>query len=486
MSECKFLFVAALCFGMSVSAASATVVISNGPTANMSCASGVCSPTAKKAVLNVGDLMGMLASGDVVVQSGAQAQDIEIKAKFRWKSAHGLTLDAYRSLVVESPVLVVGPGALTINTDDGGVGGDYRFFQKGAITFRDTSNSLTINGTQFVLVQSIEDIATIVNQGSSSPPNLALAGNYNAADNGIYTSAPIPKYSAPIGTNATFEGLGNTISNFAIDGNEQETGLIGDVSSQVVIRDLNVTSVNINAHNGVIRAGVFAQMETNSTVKYCHVTGAISSSAPNLMVGGLVGLSLGTISGSDANVTVSTGRNGYGGGLVGGSTYKIDNSFASGSVAGGSQSQLGGLAGFIESSPGSDLENVYATGAVTGDSGAAVGGLLGRQQGVTAFPILNNSYSVGAVSAPRKSPVGGLIGEDFGPSTNTNCYWDLDTSGVSDPSDGAGNRKDDPGITGLSTAQLKSSLPAGFDKKIWAENANINNGYPYLLSNPPR
>ena len=65
------------------------------------------------------------------------------------------------------------------------------------------------------------------------------------------------------------------------------------------------------------------------------------------------------------------------------------------------------------------------------------------------------------------------------------AYWDLDTSGVSDPHRGAGNIADDPGITGLTDAQLKSGLPAGFDPTIWAQKSNINNGYPYLRANPP-
>jgi hypothetical protein len=64
-------------------------------------------------------------------------------------------------------------------------------------------------------------------------------------------------------------------------------------------------------------------------------------------------------------------------------------------------------------------------------------------------------------------------------------YWDLDTSGISDPGQGAGNKSNDPGITGLTDPQLKNALPAGFDPKIWGQEAAINNGYPYLLANPP-
>jgi hypothetical protein len=47
---------------------------------------------------------------------------------------------------------------------------------------------------------------------------------------------------------------------------------------------------------------------------------------------------------------------------------------------------------------------------------------------------------------------------------------------------GKGNAR---GITGLTTQQLQTGLPAGFDPKIWAEDANINNDLPYLINNPP-
>jgi hypothetical protein len=46
--------------------------------------------------------------------------------------------------------------------------------------------------------------------------------------------------------------------------------------------------------------------------------------------------------------------------------------------------------------------------------------------------------------------------------------------------------QNDPGITGLTTAQFTSGLPAGFDKSIWREKANVNNGYPYLIDLPPQ
>jgi hypothetical protein len=61
----------------------------------------------------------------------------------------------------------------------------------------------------------------------------------------------------------------------------------------------------------------------------------------------------------------------------------------------------------------------------------------------------------------------------------------MDASGIGNPSQGAGNIANDPGITGLSDTQLKSGLPAGFDKSIWKEKSAINGGNPYLIANPP-
>jgi hypothetical protein len=82
------------------------------------------------------------------------------------------------------------------------------------------------------------------------------------------------------------------------------------------------------------------------------------------------------------------------------------------------------------------------------------------------------------------SYIGGFIGY-INAETFVDAYWDTDTSGVADPSRGAGNVSNEPGITGLSDAQLKSGLPSGFDPSIWAQSPSINGGFPYLIANPP-
>jgi hypothetical protein len=104
---------------------------------------------------------------------------------------------------------------------------------------------------------------------------------------------------------------------------------------------------------------------------------------------------------------------------------------------------------------------------------------------------ISQSYSTGLVSSPNPGCngtdcVGGLIGFDQLSGSLTDTYWDTTTSGITDPSQGAGNIANDPGITGLTSKKLQSGLPAGFDSKVWAEKATINGGLPYLLANPPK
>jgi hypothetical protein len=124
-----------------------------------------------------------------------------------------------------------------------------------------------------------------------------------------------------------------------------------------------------------------------------------------------------------------------------------------------------------------NVSNSYATGAASGGSGAEVGGLAGETRG-----SIENSYSTGTATGGSGSFVGGLIGFDNSGGDIENAYWDTTTSGISNPSRGAGNVANDAGITGFTTAQLQSSLPAGFSTAYWSQSAGVNGGLPYLTS----
>ena len=479
MHWARFLAAALILLGMSV--ARADVAISTRPTQNMTCSGGVCTPTAKKAVLNVGDLANMLASGDATVQSGSIAQDIEIDAALSWTSTHRLTLDSYHSITFNKPVVVAGNGAMTITT---GNGGDFRFVGKGHVELWDLGSSLIINGDSYRLEDKLSRLARDVHHGPSG--KYALAKSINVK-NRLYFEAPIP------GLTGTLEGLGNRISNLTInaDANQADIGLIGSLALVgSTVRDIELTNVFVAGSGLGQSVGTLVGLN-EGTIANCHATGSVTASNAS-PTGGLVGFNLAsTIRNSFANVAVSTTGNGAVGGLVGqtegfhGDSGRVEESYATGSVSGGDGATVGGLVG---ESLGGVISDSYAMGSATGGANAFVGGLVGTNidNGDGQSPaVIDTTYSTGMVSGGSAAMVGGLIGQDAADSQITNSYWDMTTSGISDPHQGAGNIADDPGITGLTTEQFKSGLPAGFSPAIWKEKANINNGYPYLMDLPP-
>src|SRR5579862_2553999 len=123
--------------------ANATVTISSNQTQNMTCSGGVCRPTATKAVLNVGDLTTMLASGNVTVTTtgsgGVQSEDISLDSAVSWSSGATLKLDAYRSLTIDKPISVLGSGDLALATNDGGSDGALVLESKGRVSFANLS-----------------------------------------------------------------------------------------------------------------------------------------------------------------------------------------------------------------------------------------------------------------------------------------------------------------------------------------------------------
>jgi len=161
----------------------------------------------------------------------------------------------------------------------------------------------------------------------------------------------------------------------------------------------------------------------------------------------------------------------------------IEASFATGSVtATGKGSYVGGL---VAVNAG-QIQDSYSTGAVTGGAHSFVGGLVGANgDGHHQIPgTIETSYSTGAVSGRNRSKVGGFAGIAYHSRRGgfiRQSYWDTTTSGT-DRGVGKGNPR---GVSGLTSQQLQSGLPSGFDPTVWAENPKINDGLPYLIANPP-
>jgi len=465
----------------------------------MTCSGGTCSPTAAKAVLNVGDLESLLASGAVTVTttgSGVQAGDIRVDAPLSWSSTNTLTLNAYQSIEIDQQISALGAGGITLNTQPGV---PLYFNRKGRITFADLASPLTVNNTYYTLVNNIATLAAdIANNPRFPGGNYALANDYDASIDGTYASPPIADYET-----GTVLGLGNAISNLAIDdptpgANVGLFAFIGEAEGPYVL-SLKLAHVNVKGGDGSSVGGMVGYSYAH--LQYVSVSGRVRGGASSY-VGGLVGQGeQGLISNSNSSAMVSGSRASFVGGLGGnGSAYAsyatgkvrggknataggligdgyAQDSFATGSVSAGSGSYVGGFAG-----SGSGF-NSYATGMVTGGNDSLVGGFVGfvggDDQPIYSDPTAFCSYSTGKTAGGTGSYVGGYAGElAFGAS---DAYWDTTTSGTN-VGVGHGNAS---GVTGLTTAQFQSGLPAGFSKKIWHEDSNINGGLPYLRANPP-
>jgi hypothetical protein len=451
---------------LGVSSANATLTISNAATKNVACSAGVCAATAKNAVLNAGDLTGMIASSDVTVRSNNKAKDIELKVALSWASSSRLTLDAYQSVTFDKPLTVAGSGALTLTTNDGGSGGALSFLSPGRAIFWDLSSSLVIDGASHTLVG---DIATLASDIASDPSgHYALANNYDARVDGTYASPPIPTTFT-----GTFDGLGNVISHLTIDdASSASVGLFAEIGVAGTVRDLSLRGANVE---GGMQAAVGSLVgRTEGTIERVSVTGTVGAPAGNnSAVGGLAGFSpQGAIVRSSA-ASKATGA--LAGGLVGNDRgAAIMESFATGRVTG--VFYAGGLAGTIDAGIAT---NSYATDNVQASSSGDVGGLAGV---IDQTSTVTGSYSAGNVKGgTRHLTRGGFVGAISFNNTFSDNYWDKTAGGHR----GVGNAVSVAGIIGLTDDELKSGLPAGFDPTIWAQSATVNGGLPYLIANPP-
>lgn len=503
------------------------VSISNSPTQNMSCSGGVCSPTAPNAVLNVTDLANMLAASDIKVTTGSGAVNIDVLAALSWSSTSRLTLDANTNLNVQALVTVAGGGALTLTYNDGGSNGDLIFSNGGKVTFADLKSPLRINGNSYVLVSNIASLAHRIHKKSFG--TYALANDYDASTDGTYSKPPIARFDG------TFEGLGHTISNLRIvytDGKIIDVGVIG-INNGGIIRDLSLENEFVSAPqffagglvgtqccgarithvfvSGDVQAGTAGGIAARTSgdgdtisyataavnvqgafvgglvgddhgfITHCHATGSVTAPNGGVYVGGLAGEAF-AVSFSSATGDVSVGgdaRAAYVGGLVGYAFEgNIKQSYATGSVTGSDSDYVAGLTPLAR-----NIDNSYALGSVHGGDQSEVGGLTGNA-------IVTSSYSTGFVSAGThahsrfdKPWIGGFT--VFGRGTAFfRDYWDVDTSGTAI---GCGwKNKGCSRVKGLTDAELRSGRPAGFKSDIWGWSPDINNGYPYLLANPPQ
>jgi hypothetical protein len=179
------------------------------------------------------------------------------------------------------------------------------------------------------------------------------------------------------------------------------------------------------------------------------------------------------------------------GGLIGVFDGSVTSSFATGKALAAEKATVSATGGLVGCGDG-QITNSYATGAAISTTPRSVekayvkvGGLVGYMVGKISY-----SYSTGRVHAASVVQQGGygiydggLVGivQQNGSEALADAYWDTTTSKNSE-----GSWNDWSGIAGLTTKQLQSGLPNGFDPSVWAQNPDLNGGMPYLRSNPPK
>jgi hypothetical protein len=456
---------------LSEASADAQVTISTATTQNVTCTAGKCVPTADTANLNVTDLETLLSAGNVEIETSyhrIQAANIHVNAALTWSSATTLALDALDSVVVMDSVSVPASGGLSLTVDVGNVG-MLSFAPGGSISFESLSGSLSINGKSYTLVDNISSLASAI---ADNPAGFyALAAPYDAANDGVYSSPPI-------GTTltGTVEGLGNAISNLSIaDSTDANVGLFAQVGAGGTIEDFGLTNAQVESQAQSANVGTLVGDDLGA------LPGDFADGQVNAgtlaTVGGLAGYveQGGSIIASSSSVAVLDRNNGADlGGLVGYSWGTLEQSFATGAVKGGTQATAGGLTG---GNLHGSIKDCYATGSVTGRGPSWIGGIAGYDDST-----LSTSYATGRIRDGAGGYAGGVVGfmgEDYGIE---NSYWDVTTTHIDQ---GVGDNGSF-GVTGLTSKQLRSGVPTGFDTNIWTETRKVNNGFPYLIANPPR
>ncbi|HUT30154.1 MAG TPA: right-handed parallel beta-helix repeat-containing protein [Sedimentisphaerales bacterium] len=231
-------------------------------------------------------------------------------------------------------------------------------------------------------------------------------------------------------------------------------GLVGWSGFATIVScrsDAQVTGIGYASSGGLV--GI-----SNADIEDCAATGNVV--AARISAGGLVGDNAGTILRSWASGDVVCQDCSGTGGLVGTNILwddyerksKVLYSFATGDVAG--FFDVGGLVGDNEGI----ISDSYASGNASGST--RVGGLVGGNWNPSVDGAqydngkIYRSYSVGRPSADSR--VGGLVGATGENTTVSNCFWDIQTSGMT-YSDGG---------VGKTTAEMKTEATftgAGWD-----------------------
>jgi filamentous hemagglutinin family protein len=281
-------------------------------------------------VITTSAIESALAIGDVIVTTvgtpGGGAGDIIVASNLSWATASTLTLNSYRDIDINSGVTIANTGAgnLVLRADATGLGtGSVNFNGTGKVDFSGSTGLVSIfYDPQFGYVFPLNYAPFVLTNGAASNQFVAYMLVNNVSDlqniqqnlSGTYALGANIDASATINWNAgagfvpigdssnqfvgTFDGQGKSINGLTIDFGSSPAlisyvGLFGYIGSGGIVRDVNLTNLNLTsiAHDAVV--GGLAG-ENFGRIAQSSVSDALSASTP-LSFGGLVGSNAGTI-----------------------------------------------------------------------------------------------------------------------------------------------------------------------------------------------
>jgi len=264
-----------------------------------------------------------------------------------------------------------------------------------------------------------------------------------------------------------------------VTGAQSSGGLVGKVL-------LNESGVSITIKNSYVKS--------NGSVESTTLTGNTGGLIGSISVNNGINSSKLNITNCFAAVSVINISGENGGGLIGridvgdgaNNTLKISSSVATGNVT---SDVGGGFVGYINTSTSGagnsiEIEYSYSTGDVSGSNS---GGFFGNNDG-DGFSCLFCYAAPGNVS-------GGVIG-GFGSSANdsatfVSCFYNSQSGPSEDIRTGIEGRVQPLTAVNMKFVSSYTNLDPGPDwnfSSVWTIDSSgfINDGYPYLRSNPPR
>ena len=268
-----------------------------------------------------------------------------------------------------------------------------------------------------------------------------------AATNPCSGWVPLPKLKGE----SSFDGRGHEIRDLYINSSLQNVGLFSTAGNG--FGTIHILMKNLHMRRGWVKTdysrtsnvGLLVGLSDGSyTCDNCSATGEIEGEGS---VGGLIGSVLNDdvkLFNSYADVRVQGRLVGTLVGYHGGRAY---NSHGRGTVTGKSwpgstYSFAGGLIGSLFDG---SMANSYSGAEVTGDYG--VGSVVGSGEDSSIY----KSYGIGSVSGGLN--IGGFGGDAYGSASGEDNFWNIETTGQSQPFSSEANIS----VTGLTTTQMQSS-----------------------------